>query len=188
MQDIKKLELSEVDKIIIGSAKNDDWMFATSWIKVPIKINSSHRPVFGKEGAKPVAGYKSFKSLLTKVFKGTKIKTRTLDIHLNIPSGDYFGLELVAFFPPHKTEQIPLVRKEYGERMRRDPDCDNIIKGIQDALQKAKVLEDDNIISDLIVRERFVDPKDSHWFEFRLFGYEKREVVRGVTINPSFKW
>jgi Holliday junction resolvase RusA-like endonuclease len=172
---MSELFLCEQDEnILISPSIPEPECYKTKWFYVPIKINSNHRPRMSKKGlAISDKEYKKFKDLLTFIFKGKKIKIEGSElIHIQIPKADYFGLEVIAYFPPHKKENVPPSKKKHKERMRRDPDCSNIIKGIEDALQYAHVLKDDNLISDLIVRERYNIETKTYYFKFRLFGYK----------------
>lgn len=67
------------------------------------------------------------------------------------PINDPLSLELVFYF------KRPKRQKPKTDIHSKTPDIDNLIKGVGDILQKAKVIEDDKLISDVRALKRYSD-------------------------------
>ena len=149
----------------------------TKYIKIPIEVNSKHRPRFNTKTGKAHndRDYQKIKNILTLLFKGKKIKIDNKVTKVDIPKADYFGITVYFFFPYTYKKVME------DEKHRHVPDWDNLIKPVQDALVKAKVIKDDGQISDGIVRKRWSKKITYPFFIIKLKGYEDTKSNKKIT-------
>jgi Holliday junction resolvase RusA-like endonuclease len=145
----------------------DTKLISTKYIKIPIEVNSNHRPRFNVKTGKAHMDkdYGKIKSILTSIFKGKAIRIDNEKIKIDIPKADYFGITIYFFFPYRYKKAMK------DEKHRKTPDWDNLVKPVQDALVKANVLKDDGQISDAKVKKRWSKRIIYPFFIIKLKGY-----------------
>jgi len=114
-----------------------------------ITPQATPRPRFSRWGAYNTPKYTEYKKALEVLLKG-----------LEIPNKDYYQLSTTMFFPYPKS--TPKKNRLEGGLHRNRLDCDNIVKGLQDAMQNCGVLINDSQISDLIVRKRWTTKSEGY--------------------------
>jgi Holliday junction resolvase RusA-like endonuclease len=96
-----------------------------------VSPQTSPRPRLGKFGAFMPVKYKMYQEML--MYEMQK--------H-SIPKADYTEILVIAYFPYPKS--TPKKRLIEGDRMRKKPDADNVLKAICDCLEKLDIVENDS--------------------------------------------
>ena len=107
---------------------------------IPICPMPTPRPRLGKYGAYNKSSYSSYKKALIMC-----IST------LSIPKQDYDYIHAKFYIPyPKSAPKKSLIDKF---PLRSNFDCDNVIKGLMDALEQSNVVVDDRQISSMFVEK-----------------------------------
>jgi Holliday junction resolvase RusA-like endonuclease len=121
---------------------------------IPITPIPTPRPQLGKFGVYNTKKYTEYKKKL--------IMWISL---LKIPKDDYDFIHAKFYIPYAKnTAKKNLIEGAY---LKQKFDCDNIIKGLLDALEQSKVIENDRCICSMFV-EKFRTCKEFGRIEFKL--------------------
>jgi len=120
------------------------------------------RPRFGKNGAYNTTKYSKYKKAI--IFFLSELK---------IPVGDYDYIHAKFFVPYPKSTPKKTLIDNYP--LRQCFDCDNVIKGLCDALQDAKIIEDDRLFSSMFV-EKYRTTQAEGRIEFELQTFEDNPI------------
>ena len=125
---------------------------------IPICPRPTPRPRFGKHGAYNEPKYTSYKNSLVNYLS-----------LLKIPTLDYDYVHAQFYIPyPKNTPKKNLIDKH---PLRSKFDCDNVIKGLLDALEQSKILKNDRQLSGLYI-EKFYTTNSEGYILFELQEYE----------------
>tara|TARA_R110000764_G_scaffold212771_1_gene299107 strand:- start:39 stop:344 length:306 start_codon:yes stop_codon:yes gene_type:complete len=92
---------------------------------------------------------------------------------LKIPEGDYDYIHAKFFVPyPKSTPKKKLIN---NFPLRKCFDCDNVIKGLCDALEQANIIEDDRLFSSMFV-EKYRTTETVGRIEFELQTFEDNPI------------
>jgi len=131
------------------------------WL-LPITPKPTPRPRLGKYGAYNPSKYKKYKNNI-KSFLSL----------LKIPKDDYDYIHAKFFVPyPKSTPKKNLID---NFPLRQCFDCDNVIKGLCDALEESGVINDDRLLSSMFVEKFRTTNKDGR-IEFELQTFEDNPI------------
>jgi len=132
---------------------------------IPIEPKPTPRPRAGKYGVYNPKSYTQYK------------KSLIAFIHsLKIPNQDYDYIHAKFYIPyPKNTSKVKLVD---SFPLRQCFDCDNVIKGLCDALEQANVINDDRQISSMYI-EKYRTIKPEGYIEFELQTTEENPILNG---------
>ena len=131
------------------------------WL-LPITPMPTPRPRLGKYGAYNPSKYKKYKNNI-KSFLSL----------LKIPKDDYDYIHAKFFVPyPKSTPKKNLID---NFPLRQCFDCDNVIKGLCDALEESGVINDDRLFSSMFVEKFRTTNKDGR-IEFELQTFEDNPI------------
>ena len=108
----------------------------------------------GKHGAYNTSKYTQYKRDLIYSLKG-----------LNIPAMDYDYIHARFYLPYPKG--TPKKKRINNYPLRTNFDCDNVIKGLCDALEQSNIVEDDRQLSSMFI-EKFRTTEENGYIEFEL--------------------
>lgn len=129
---------------------------------LPITPIPTPRPRLGKHGAYNPTKYRKYKNDI-----------KTFIALYKIPKDDYDYIHAKFFVPyPKNTPKKHLI-DEYPLRMCFD--CDNVIKGLCDALEESKVIKDDRLFSSMFI-EKFRTTNDVGRIEFELQTFKDNPI------------
>ena len=113
------------------------------------------RPNYSKYGVYNPPKYTKYKEILISYI-----------LSLNIPKKDYDGIYAKFYVPyPKGTPKSKMIE---SFPLKQVFDCDNVIKGLCDALQQSEVISDDRCISQMYIEKyRTTDPTGR--IEFNLY-------------------
>ena len=131
------------------------------WL-IPITPMPTPRPRLGKHGVYNPKRYKQYKNSI-KSFLSL----------LKIPKGDYDYIHAKFFVPyPKSAPKKSLIDKF---PLRQCFDCDNVIKGLCDALEESKIISDDRLFSSMFI-EKFRTTNTEGRIEFELQTFEDNPI------------
>lgn len=122
--------------------------------RLQITPQPTPRPRLGANGAYNPTKYTKYKSDLIFLLKGLKV-----------PPMDYDYIHARFYLPYAKS--TPKKRLINNFPLRTNFDCDNVIKGLCDALEQAKIVEDDRHLSSMFI-EKFRTTDSLGYIEFEL--------------------
>jgi len=131
------------------------------WL-LPITPMPTPRPRLGKYGAYNPSKYKKYKNNI-KSFLSL----------LKIPKDDYDYIHAKFFVPYPKSTPKKNLIDNYP--LRQCFDCDNVIKGLCDALEESGVINDDRLFSSMFVEKFRTTNKDGR-IEFELQTFEDNPI------------
>jgi len=125
---------------------------------IPVTPKPTPRPRLGKNGVYNPSTYTKYKNNLVKWIS-----------LLKIPRKDYDMIWAKFFIPyPKNTSKKKLIDKY---PLKEVFDCDNVIKGLCDALEQAKVINNDRCFCSMMI-EKFRTTSDVGRIEFELKKFE----------------
>ena len=133
--------------------------------RIPINPIPTPRPRVGKYGVYNPKHYTNYKKAL--------IQYLSL---LKIPEGDYDYIH-AKFFVPYPKD-TPKKRLINNFPLRQCFDCDNVIKGLCDALEQANVVADDRQLSSMFIQKYRTTDKQGY-IEFELQTIKDNPDVNG---------
>ena len=128
---------------------------------IPITPMPTPRPRLGRGGAYNPKSYSDYKKSLILYIKS-----------LNIDKGDYDYIHARFYIPFPKN--TPEKRKIEDLPLKTNFDCDNVIKGLCDALEQSGVIENDRCLWSMFI-EKFRTCNESGRIEFDLEIIEEDE-------------
>ena len=132
---------------------------------IPITPIPTPRPRLGKHGAYNPQNYTTYKKSL--------IQCIAL---LKVPNKDYDYIHARFYVPYPKS--TPKKHQINNAPLRVKFDCDNVIKGLCDALEQAHVLDDDRQLSAMYI-EKFRTTDTNGYIEFELQTKEENSSHNG---------
>lgn len=133
--------------------------------RIPITPMPTPRPRLGKNGAYNKPEYTAYKKNL--------IKWIAL---LKIPKQDYDYIHAKFYVPYPKS--TPKKRLINNYPLRQCFDCDNVIKGLCDALEQAKILSNDTQLSGMYI-QKYRTTETIGYIEFELQTIEDNPDING---------
>ena len=122
---------------------------------IPISPKPTPRPNYTKFGVYNKPSYTKYKKNLISYI-----------LSLNIPPKDYDAIYAKFFVPyPKGTSKKKLIE---GLPLKQVFDCDNVIKGLCDALEQSKVISNDRCISHMYI-EKYRTKESKGRIEFTLY-------------------
>tara|TARA_R110000803_G_C11950921_1_gene317673 strand:+ start:506 stop:931 length:426 start_codon:yes stop_codon:yes gene_type:complete len=122
--------------------------------RIPITPMPTPRPRVGKYGAYNPPKYTAYKKSL--------IQWLSL---LKIPQNDYDYIHAIFYVPYPKS--TPKKHRINNFPLRTKFDCDNVIKGLCDALEQSNILNDDRCLSGMFI-EKLRTTEEKGYIEFEL--------------------
>ena len=133
--------------------------------RLPITPLPTPRPRLGKHGAYNPPKYTAYKKSL--------IQWLSL---LKIPNKEYDYIH-ARFFVPYPKD-TPKKRRINNLPLQQCFDCDNVIKGLCDALEQAKILNDDRQLSSMFI-QKYRTTEEKGYIEFELQTIEDNPDIHG---------
>ncbi len=132
---------------------------------IPIEPKPTPRPRAGRYGVYNPKNYTQYKKGLIAYI-----------LSLNIPNKDYDYIH-ARFYVPYP-KNTPKSRLVDSTPLRQCFDCDNVIKGLCDALEQANVIDNDRQISAMYI-EKYRTVKPVGYIEFELQTTEENPKSNG---------
>ena len=139
--------------------------------RIPTTPIPTPRPRLGKYGAYNTTKYTAYKKSL--------IQWLSL---LKIPAKDYDYIH-ARFYVPY-SKSTPKKNRINNFPLRTNFDCDNVIKGLCDALEQAYILKDDRQLSSMFI-QKYRTTEENGYIEFELQTIEDNPDINGEQVKIS---
>lgn len=138
-------------------------MVISKWYILPIKPMATPRPRAGRFGTHNDPAYTRYKKNLITLIKWAKVS-----------KGAYSSLNAKFYFKfPKNTAKYKLVE---GFPKTTKPDIDNLVKGLQDAVEQSGIITNDSRIHKLNIEKLYT------------IGNERIEFSLGTEHDPQEEW